>query len=331
MMARHRILILNDKMVRQSVKVSEAIKAVEEAFRFLGQGKVQMPAKLYLHLDKYSGDFRAMPAYIEGYRSCGIKWVNVHAGNAKRGLPTVMALIILSDPGNGLPLCVMDATYATALRTAAAGAVAAKYLARPDSTKVALVGCGAQARTQLEALNQIFDIGQVNVWGLRIQEAKGFINQMRHLVKSHMTACDTIRDCVREADIVVTTTPSRRPLVKSTWIKQGTHINAIGADAKGKQELDPEILRMARVVVDSCQQASHSGEINVPLSKGLFSRKDIYADIGELVCGKKPGRQSYEEITVFDSTGLAIQDIAIANIIYTKAKRSGKARFVDFL
>lgn len=329
-MRRYKTLILDEVTVKRLVGIKEAIKAIEEAFRYFGKGKVQMPAKLYLHLDKYNGDFRAMPAYIEGLEICGIKWVSVHPGNRKKALPTVMAIIILSDPSNGLPLCVMDATYATALRTAAAGGVAAKYLARGDSQKVALIGCGMQAKTQLLALKELFDIKQVNVWGLDRQEALLFIREMRRPGMG-MAAADSVKDCVKDADIIVTTTPSRRPLVRLEWLKKGVHINAIGADAKGKQELDPMILKRAKVVVDAWEQASHSGEINVPLRNGKLSKKDIYADIGEIVAGRKRARSGEGEITVFDSTGLAIQDTAIANIIYRKARRLKKAKYASLL
>ena len=321
-------LILDGKTIKGLVGIREAIKAVEEVFKYFGEGKAQMPAKLYIHLDKYRGDFRAMPAYVEGIGACAIKWVNVHPGNKKKGLPTVIAVIILSDPANGFPLCVMDATYATALRTGAAGGVAAKYLARKDSRRVALVGCGVQAKTQLLALNELFGLKEASIWNVKHEQAIKFIKEMRRLTVLKMSVSDSVRDCVKDSDIIVTTTPSRRPLVKLEWLKEGVHINAIGADAKGKQELDPGILKKARIVVDAWEQASHSGEINVPLEKGELSKEDIYADIGEIVTGNKKGRGSKKEITVFDSTGLAIQDLAIANVVYKKARRLKRGKYV---
>lgn len=324
-------LILDGKTVKKLVTIKEAIKAIEEVFKYLGEGKVQMPPKLYLHLDKYRGDFRAMPAYVEGLNACCIKWVNVHPQNRKRGLPTVMAIIILSDPRNGFPLCVMEATYATALRTGAAGGVAAKFLARRNSQKVALVGCGVQAKTQLEALNELFNLKEVNIWGLQYRECREFVRKIGPLRKLNLKISDTVKSCVKDTDIIVTTTPSRRPLVKLEWVKEGAHINAIGADAKGKQELDPRILKKAKIVIDSWEQASHSGEINVPLRRGELSRKDIYADIGEIASGRKKLRRTKQEITIFDSTGLAVQDVAIAHIIFRKALNFKKGRFISFV
>ncbi len=331
MLKKQRTLILDRKTVSELVGIEEALQSVEKAFRYFGQGKAQMPAKVYICLDKYKGDFRAMPAYLEGFKGCGIKWVNVHPENKKRGLPTVMAVIILSDPRNGFPLCLMEATYATALRTGAAGGIAAKYLARADSRKIALVGCGVQARMQLLALNKLFNIEEVRVWGMKPHEAKRVINRMKELKSLKMTVCDTVKDCVSDSDIIVTTTPSRKPLVRLKWLKTGVHINAIGADAAGKQEIDPQILKSAKIVVDAWEQAAHSGEINVPVREGKLSKNDIYANIGEIVTGRKKGRTKRSEITVFDSTGLAIQDIAIANIIYRKAKRLKKGRDLNFI
>ncbi|UCB56878.1 MAG: alanine dehydrogenase [Candidatus Omnitrophota bacterium] len=323
-------LILDRKTIEKLVRIKECIKAVEYAFREYGLGKVQMPPKIYLHLDKYQGDFRAMPAYIERLDRCALKWVNVHPRNKIFGLPAVMAVIILSNPKNALPLCVMDGTYATNLRTGAAGAVAARYLARKDSKIIGLVGCGAQAKMQLEALQGLFDIKEVRVWGHKEVFVKDFIRDTRHL-NLELLPMESVKDCVRGSDIIITTTPSKKPLVKLKWLKKGAHINAIGADAKGKQELEPSILKKAKVVVDSWEQASHSGEINVPLKKRLISRKDIYADIGEIISKRKKGREDRGEITVFDSTGLAIQDVAVANLIYETALKKKKGKWIKII
>lgn len=311
-------LILTRRQVSRLIDMPLALEAVRSAFILYGKGRVEMPPKIYLQLKKHSGDFRAMPAYLEGLESAGLKWVNVHPGNRDFGLPAVMAVIILSDPKTGFPLAIMDGTLITNLRTGAAGGIAAKCLARKDSSTVGLVGCGVQAKAQLLALKEFFRISSVFVWGLRFKQAKIFLQETRYLGLK-MQVKDNIRDCVKDADIIVTTTPSRKPLVKSDWIKDGVHINAIGADAKGKEELDPGILKRAKIIVDDKRQACHSGEINVVLSKGLISERDIYATLGEVLTQKKQGRVSDKEITVFDSTGLAIQDIACARLVYQKA------------
>jgi len=325
-----RTLILTNSQVQRLIDMPSVLKVIENAFMLYGKKLVQMPAKIYLHLDKYAGDFRAMPAYIEGMDACGIKWVSVYPENKKYGLPSVMAVIILSDPHTGFPLCVMDATLLTNLRTGAAGGVAAKYLAREDSSIVGLVGCGAQARTQLLALKELFRIKLVYVWGNKLRPAKKFLKDTKHL-GLNMAIKDKISDCTKQADIVVTTTPARKPIVESEWIRDGTHINAIGADAKGKEELEPELLKRAKIVVDDWQQASHSGEINVALSRGIITRKDIHATLGEVLIGKKKGRVSQKEITIFDSTGLAIQDVAVASLVYKRALKNKLGFWVGIL
>ena len=311
-------LILSQKDVAKLVDIKSAIGAVEEAFAEYGLGRARMPPKIYLDLPEFSGDFRAMPSYVRKFKLCTLKWVNAHPRNAAVGLPAVMAILIVNDPRTGFPLAIMDGTLATSLRTGAGGAVAAKYLARKNSRVAALVGCGVQARAQLSALREIFNIKEARVWGHQKILAARFIRAMKKTGEA-MTAAANVQQCVEGADIVVTTTPSRKPIVRSAWVEEGVHINAIGADAPGKEELDPKILKRARVVVDDLEQASHSGEINVPVARGLFKPKDIHATLGEIVAGRKKGRTSPREVTVFDSTGLAIQDTAVAGLIYKAA------------
>ncbi len=322
-------LILSGPDIEKLITMPSALRIAEQAFRAKAQGRIQMPAKIYLRLDKYQGDFRAMPAYIEGVEACGIKWVNVHPENKKHGLPSVMAMIIINDPKTGLPLAVMDGTYITNLRTGAAGGIAAKYLARENSSRIALVGCGAQAQTQLMALSEIFDLETVFLYDCVKSQPEIFLKKTRYL-GLRMSALENIPDCLKNADIVVTTTPSRKPIVKPQWIEKGTHINAIGADAPGKQELETGILKKAKVVVDDITQAIHSGEINVPMTRKTITRKNIHADLGDIITGKKQGRASREEITVFDSTGLAILDVAIADFVWRQAIKEGAGKMFKF-
>jgi alanine dehydrogenase len=323
-------LILTKSQIKRLIDMPMVIKAVERAFRLQGENLTQMPPKIYLHLDKFSGDFRAMPAYLQRIEACGIKWVSVHAKNNRKGLPTVMATIILSDPRCGYALAIMDGTLITNLRTGACGAIAAKYLARKDSSSVGLVGCGVQAKYQLLALNKLFDIKKVYVWGNERSCAEKFLKESKDF-KLNIEIREKISDCVKDADIVVTTTPVHKPIVKADWIKQGTHINAIGADAKGKEELQPALLKKAKIIIDDRRQAIHSGEINVPISRGIIKPKDIYASLSEVITGKKKGRANSKEITIFDSTGLAIQDIAVADLVYKSALKKGVGEFVNLL
>lgn len=307
-------LILSRNDVKELLNMAEVIKAVEKAFREWAQGKGNMPPKAYLVVEK--GDFRAMPVSLPG--TAGVKWVNVHMNNISRGLPTVMGVWIHSDPETGYPLAVMDATDITAFRTGAAAATASKYLARQESQILGVIGAGRQAYTQIQAHAEIFQLNQINIFD-RSEVA------VEKLVKSFPDYSP--RRCSLEevavSDIICTVTPSREPLLKKEWIRPGTHINAMGADAAGKEELEPSVLKEAIVVVDDIRQASTAGEINVPLSQGLFTVNDVYANLGEIITGKKPGRTDPEAITVFDSTGVAIEDAAVAGLVYKKARQAG--------
>jgi alanine dehydrogenase len=229
-----------------------------------------------------------------------------------------MALVILNSTKTGAPLAVMDGTLLTDMRTGAAGGIAVKYLARKNSKVVGFVGSGNQAKTQLMAINEVLDIEEVKVTSISEKSNLAFKDNMEKKVGCDITVKRAIRE-VCDCDILVTTTPSREPIVKNEWIADGSHINAIGADAQGKEELDPAILRRAKVVVDDIPQASHSGEVNVPISKKLITVKDICAELGEVITAKKKGRISDTDITIFDSTGLAIQDVATADMVYRKA------------
>ena len=314
----NQILWLNRKEVESLLDMKGTLKVVEEAFRQHGLKKVQMPSKLYLYFKKHNGDLRTMPAYLEEPDITGVKIVNVHPDNPKKGLPTVMALVILNSTETGAPVAIMDGTYLTDMRTGAAGGVAVKYLARKNAKTVGFVGTGNQARTQLLAINEIIDIQDIKATSTSEKQMNAFKDEMEIQTECEITVKKTIKE-VCDCDILVTTTPSRAPIVMNDWIPEGIHINAIGADAPGKEELDPVILKRAKVVVDDIPQASHSGEVNVPISKGLLTEKDIFCELGEVITGRKKARTKDSDITVFDSTGLAIQDVATADMVYRKA------------
>jgi alanine dehydrogenase len=328
-------LLLTEKDVKQLLTMDEVVEAVESAFKAKGLGHAQMPAKVYLFYNKYKGDLRAMPSYLEELDISAVKIVNVHLENrAKYGLPTVMAIIILVDPKSGAPIAIMGGTWVTGMRTGAAGGIAAKYLAKKDPRVVGLVGAGAQARTQLRALLSLYKkLEEVRVWSLPDGTKEAFVAEMepKYGDATKITAVESVKDAVEGADIVVTTTPSRKPLVLNDWVEPGMHFNCIGADAPGKQELDPAILTRAKIVVDDWEQASHSGEINVPLTKGLITKQNVWGAICEIVAGLKPGRTSQNEITVFTSTGLAVQDAVTANLAYKKALAKGIGKFVEIV
>ncbi len=314
-----KFLWLNESEVEKILDMKLALGAVEDAFREHGLHQVQMPPKIYLEFEE--GDLRAMPAYLKRLEIAGVKVVTVHPKNPEKGLPTVMATLILNDPKTGATAAMMGATHLTDMRTGAAGGIAAKYLARKDSRVVGMVGAGRQAKTQLLAICEVLPIDLVKVASKSVEAVQRFKAEMEKIVDCDVRVESSIKDAC-DCDILVTTTPVREPVVRDEWIKPGTHINAIGADAPGKEELDPRILRRAKIIVDDMTQAVHSGEVNVPISKGILKKDDIHGELGEVVLGKK-GRRSTEEITIFDSTGLAIQDIATGAAVYKAALKKG--------
>jgi alanine dehydrogenase len=307
-------LILNKNEVENLIDIREVITSVEAAFKEWTEGKGNMPPKLYLTVK--NGDFRAMPASLPG--AAGVKWVSVHTGNPMKGLPTVMAVLIYNDPDTGYPLAIMDSAVATAFRTAATSAIASKYLAREDSQRLGIVGAGYQAYNHILAHEQLFKFREILVADISPNAIARLIESLPQLpLKAH-----SLDEAVK-ADIVCTLTPARQPVVLKKWLVPGTHINAVGADREGKEDLEPSILNEALVVVDDIRQASHAGEINVPVARGLYKQEQIYATLGEIITGRKKGRTDKKTITVFDSTGLAIEDIAVARLLYEKAQISG--------
>jgi alanine dehydrogenase len=330
-----KVLILTEREIEPLLSMDEVIDAVEMAFREKGLGYVQMPAKQYLNYGKYGGDLRSMPSYLERLDISAVKVVNSHPENpAKHGLPTVMATIVLVDPKTGAPLAIMGGRWITAMRTGAAGAIAAKYLARKDSRVVGLVGAGTQAKTQLAGLLALYEeLDEVRVWSRTESTRDNFVSEMqsKYQDKTRIVSVEDLEDVVKEVDILVTSTASRSPIVSSRWISEGLHITCIGADAPGKEELDPQILKRSKIVLDDWDQGLHSSEINVPYSQGIITEEHVWGDICEIVAGLKLGRTSDNEITVFTSTGLAIQDAVTAKLVYDKAIKSGMGKLIDFM
>ena len=325
------MLILTQKDVQKILplgQIKKVINAVEMAFSDFSQGIAQMPPKMYLIFKEFDGDLRIMPSWSKKLVMAGTKIVNVHPQNPKKGLLSVMAVIVLNDPKTGMPLALMDGTWITAMRTGAASGVATKYLARKEAKTLGVVGAGFQAITQIAAISKVKKLKEILVYDIR-EEAIERLAKI--LAKEKIKIKKGSLEEVCQKDILVTATPAREPIVKKEWIKPGAHINAIGADAPGKEELDPEILKNSKIVVDCLEQAEHSGEINVPLAKGIIKKEDIFGELGEIVSGKKPAREREDEITIFDSTGLAIQDLYTATLVYREAKRKKIGKEIKIL
>ncbi len=325
-------ILLNQSQIKGLMSMKEIIESVETAFEVHAERRVEMPAKEYLFYKKFRGDLRIMPCFIRGMNESGVKCVNVHPDNPrKHDLPTVMAIIELVDPKTGFPISIMDGTWVTNMRTGAAAGVATKYLARDNSEVLGLVGAGVQALTGFEAINEVMDIKEVRVSCRTCKTREQFANYITETYEIEAKATETIKEAVIGSDVLLTTTPSREPIVKSKWISPGTHINAMGADAPGKEELDSHVFYKSKLFIDCWNQASHSGEINIPVAEGILRESNVQGTLGSVITGDIPGRTSDEDITIFDSTGLAVQDIVTAWNIYQKALNKGIGQKMNFL
>ncbi|ODR79803.1 ornithine cyclodeaminase family protein [Haladaptatus sp. W1] len=323
-------LLLNQDAVDENTQMPELIRAIEDAFAAYALGDAQMPAKSYIDLPQYNGDFRSMPAYLDadGWDAAGIKWVNVHPDNPEEfDLPTVMGTMIYSDPETAFPLAIMDGTELTMKRTGAAAAVATDHLAVEDATSMGLVGAGVQSYTQLEAISKIRPIEEVVISDLDEEAVADFIDYFDDEFDVRAGSISEAASC----DILSTVTPVETPIVSADAVGDHTHINAMGADAEGKHELADELLLDAKLVIDDHAQTTHSGEINVPYNEGTLTDDDIHGDIGDIVIGDLDGRTEDDGVTVFDSTGLAIQDVAAAHVVYEHANENDNGYPFDLL
>jgi alanine dehydrogenase len=323
-------LLLNSADVSENAQMPEVIDAIEDAFRAYEHGDAQMPAKSYIDLPEYAGDFRSMPAYLDAgdWDAAGIKWVNVHTENPEQhDLPTVMGTMIYSDPTNAFPLAIMDGTELTMKRTGAAAAVATDHLAVEEATSLGIVGAGVQAYTQLEAIAKVRDIQEVVVSDLDEERVARFIEAFEDQFDVRAGTPGEAAQC----DVLSTVTPVEDPIITREDVGEHTHINAMGADAEGKHEIADEVLLDAMLVIDDHEQCTHSGEINVPYHDGTLTDDDIYGEIGQIVTGKKDGRTEETGISVFDSTGLAIQDVAAARVVYEHADDNDNGYPFDLL
>jgi alanine dehydrogenase len=301
------------------------VACVEQAYRMHGEGRYYMDPKGHIVLDQYPGEWEAMPSYIEEPEAAACKWVSIREQNRERfDLPTVFSILVYTHPETGFPLAICDGSYHTVMRTGAAAAVSAKWLARKDSKILAIVGAGHMAEGTLQTCNEVFPWEEVRVWSRSQETLDHFVaeQQPKHEGLAIKGSLD-LEQVVLGADVVVTVTPARGPIVQDDWIAEGTHIAAVGADKDGDQELDAKILQRARIFVDDIRQCRTDGEINVPLAEGLISEGDIAGEIGEVIAGKKEGRTSESEVTVFDSTGIALQDSGTVPLEYERALAAG--------
>ena len=315
------VLFLSSHDVRALLKIDDCTAAVEHAFRLHGEGKTLPPAVLGVHVS--NGSFHIKAGVLSLPRNYFAAKVNANFPDnlARFVLPTIQGIVILCNADNGAPLAIIDSRDITALRTAAATAVAAKYLARPNSVVVTICGCGAQGRAQLAALARMFPLREVFAYDKNPQQASVFASDLSAKLDIPTAASDDVAGCIHRSDICITCSTSHEPFVGEAEVHPGLFIAAVGADNPHKQEIHPAVMARSKIVCDVIEQCAGMGDLHHALSAGLVNKEDVYAELGEIVAGRKPGRESAGEVIVFDSTGMALQDVAAAALVYEKAVR----------
>lgn len=322
------LLLLSAEDVERVLAPAACIEAVEDAFRQLAQGRVPAPALLGLHAAE--GSFHLKAGLLGAERAYFAVKVNANfpRNGARHGLPTIQGIVYLCDAANGLPLAVMDSISITALRTAAASAVAAKYCAHQDCETALLCGCGAQAMAQLRALHAVRAPKRWLAYDADAARAAAFAQGASRLGIATEPAID-LAAAAKASRLIVTCTTAARYFVTREMVRPGTFIAAVGADSEGKQEIEPALLARARVVTDLTAQAAAIGDLHHAIAAGLMTKEDVHAELGEVVAGLKPGRTREDEIFVFDSTGTGLQDVAAAIAAYRGAAgNAGQSAFV---
>lgn len=319
------VLVLTKEEIESVLTIPDAIDAVEDGFKAYNSGRTVMPFPVALQVPDHNGDIHIKPGYIKGYDTYTIKIASGFNDNPKLGLATSHGMLLLFDSKTGFPLCFeVDRCYLTNIRTAAAGAVAARALSKKSLSQVAIIGTGTQARLQIEALSKVRKFDELRVWepvqSNRAESVKRYIADMKNILDAKIMAAKTAEEAVVGSDLVVTATMSSVPLVKAAWVGPGTHITAMGSDSPEKQELETALLGKAdKIVVDSLKQCARLGEVHHAVEDGTITEEDVHAELGEVLLGKKAGRESDDEITICDLTGIAVQDVVTSQLVYERA------------
>jgi ectoine utilization protein EutC len=325
------VRLLREEDVRRVIGPTQALEEVRAAFASLARGEATLPNVLFLDMPDREGEVHAKGAFIHGAPFFSIKVASGFYGNPRRGLPISTGCVMVFDGHTGFPAAILfDNGFLTELRTGAAGALAADLLARKQVQQVAILGCGGQARYQLEALVGVRTPSLVNVYCRNRVHAVAYAEEMAKKLGIRVEAVSSPEEAVVGSDLLITTTPSREPIVRQEWVSPGLHITAMGSDLPEKQELDPEVLvRADKVVADSLQQCRNQGEIHHAIESGVMKLEGVYAELGDIVIGKKSGRSSDDEVTVADLTGLGVLDAAVANHVAAAAMRDNLGRVID--
>ena len=326
-------LLLKKSEVGGLIGMKEVIATVEEAFKAFSSGQVMQPPYMGIHLPPPRGEIDFKAGYNASNEVISLK---ASSGGfidnpAAHGVPNGMGTILLFDARSCALACVMDGSLVTGLRTGASGAVSVKALARKDAKTITSIGTGNQARMQIRAIREVMEVERIHAWSRSPDTLSRFKADIESELGIPVAIASSKKEAVEQGDILITTTRGKGPLVEAGWVKPGTHIVAIGTDQRGKQELDPEIFRSAKVVNDSIEQCVEKGETWHALDRKIIGRSDIHAELGEILLGRKPGRENDEEVTIFDSTGMAIQDNTTSARIYRNAMERGVGTFFEFI
>ncbi len=319
-------LVLTRKNVEELLTMKDAMSAVEGAFRQYALGKAIMPLRTTIRIAHYKGVNLGMPAYVGGdMDALGLKVVSVYGDNPEKyNLPTVLATVLLNDPKTGDLLAIMDGSWLTAMRTGAVSGVATQYLAREDATTVAVFGAGVQARTQLMAVCEARKMTTARVYDPVSELQARYCQEMSERLGIEAIPVSSPRAALEGADVIVAASSAKEPLFDGEWLSPGVHINGVGSHAPAARELDTATILKSKLVVDQREAAlAEAGDVIIPINEGRMTADHIYAELGEVVAGMKEARTNRDEITVFKSVGLAIQDVATATKVYQLAKEKG--------
>jgi ornithine cyclodeaminase/alanine dehydrogenase len=314
------MIILSDNDISNILTMEDTIKTVEKAFKEYAKGSVIMPPRSTIMIPDYNGSISFMPSYLKESESQAMKIISIYPDNPELNLPTTNAWIIVNDPKTGMIMAFMDASHLTAMRTGAISGVASKYLAPDGSDIAALYGAGIQGKTQVWAIASVVGtLDKVKVYDPNPKASEEFSKEMSEKLKIKIVPVETGKEAAKDADIIITATTSKNPVLKREWLKEKVHINAIGAFYPDQRELDTRTIAEAKVVVDDLEAImKEAGDILIPLKEGAIAKDHVYAELKDLVTGEKEGRDEEDGLTVFKSVGIAIQDSSVANLVLDK-------------
>lgn len=304
--------------------MGDLISAMESALARFSAGDVLQPVRTVLTVGPTHAYFGLMPAYVPNPGSLGAKLVTVFADNPAKQLPSHLATIVLLDPETGALQALMDGRYITEARTAAVSAVSARFLAKADASTLAIIGSGVQARSHLEAYSEVRSLKDVRIWSPQARSRERFVSDMSGHVTAPIRATATAEEAVRGADLIVLVTSSPTPVLESAWVSAGAHVVSVGACRPTQREMDPELVARARLYVDSRAAAVvESGDVAMGISEGRFTVSHIQGELGEVVLGRVQGRTAEDQVTIFKSLGMAVEDVVTADLVFRRAAETG--------